>query len=267
MRVNISEAMLDRPICAFDLETVPDADYGRRYLGMKGSDLDVQEAMQARRLEETANRTDFLPVDLHRIVTLSVAWWVPASGQLKVSTLGEGSGDESAAIQKFADKVLAQKPRLVSWNGNGFDLPVLHYRWLRHGIAAPHYWQPPSRYDAYSKRYSLLHVDLMDVLGAFRNPVKLDEAAQLCGFPGKVVTEGHRVFHHIARGELELVEGYCEMDALNTLLLFMRWCVTRGELDRAGELAFLRAVRDHLLSRPGRSGWEEVAKGLQPLLV
>jgi predicted PolB exonuclease-like 3'-5' exonuclease len=28
----------------------------------------------------------------------------------------------------------------VSWNGGGFDLPVLHYRGLIHGVAAPRYW-------------------------------------------------------------------------------------------------------------------------------
>lgn len=259
MTHSITEKLLDKPICAFDIETVPDAQYGREHMGLHGSDFEVQEAMQARRREDTGGKSDFLPVMYHQVVTLSLAWWHPASNQIRIDSLGDGGIDEKTIITAFADRILERQPRLTSWNGAGFDLPVLQYRWLKHGIAAPNYWQPPNRYESYARRYSQMHIDLMDVLGGFRNPVKLDDAAQLCGFPGKVVTEGHRVFQHIARNEIELVQGYCEMDALNTLLLFGRWCVTRGELSAQGESEFLRAIHSHLISRPERPGWSDVA--------
>lgn len=83
-------------------------------------------------------------------------------------------------------------PPLVSWNGGGFDLPVLHYRALVNGIAAPRYWNLGQddrgfKFNNYISRYHMRHIDLMDVLAMYqaRANAPLDALAKLCGFPGK----------------------------------------------------------------------------------
>ena len=53
-------------------------------------------------------------------------------------TSGRSASPETASassIQRFFDGIEKYTPQLVSWNGGGFDLPVLHYRALIHGVA------------------------------------------------------------------------------------------------------------------------------------
>src|SRR5690606_39937173 len=49
-------------------------------------------------------------------------------------SLGDESSSEKELIERFFEGVERFTPQLVSWNGGGFDLPVLHYRALRHGV-------------------------------------------------------------------------------------------------------------------------------------
>ena len=110
---------------------------------------------------------------------------------------------------------------LVSWNGSGFDLPVLNYRALRHGINAHHYWEVGEsdrdfRYNNYLSRYHWRHIDLMDVLSGYgaSGRASLDLAAQLVGLPGKLGIGGAQVWPAYRRGELAAIREYCEADVL-----------------------------------------------------
>ena len=72
----------------------------------------------------------------------------------------------------------------MSWNGGGFDLPVLHYRALRHGIVAPRYWEAGDddqafRFNNYLNRYHSRHLDLMDVLSSYQARARV--SLQGCG--------------------------------------------------------------------------------------
>ena len=60
--------------------------------------------------------------------------------QFSVWTLGEETSSEKEIVQNFFDGVDKHTPTLVTWNGSGFDLPVLHYRGLINGVQAPRYW-------------------------------------------------------------------------------------------------------------------------------
>ena len=97
-------------------------------------------------------------------------------------------------------------PQLVSWNGGGFDLPVLHYRGLRHGVVAGKYWDMGDddrefKYNNYISRYHLRHLDLMDLLAMYqpRANAPLDAMAKLCGFPGKLGMDGSQVYARLPR--------------------------------------------------------------------
>jgi predicted PolB exonuclease-like 3'-5' exonuclease len=149
----------------FDIETVPDTSLGENLLGLEGiSDEDIAKAMQFKRLQETGN--DFLPLYQHRIVAISVTLRDPSG--FKVWSLGDEQSQEKELVERFYEGIEKFTPVLVSWNGSGFDLPVLHYRALLHGVQAPRYWDMGNddrefRFNNYISRFHWRHVDLMDV--------------------------------------------------------------------------------------------------------
>lgn len=220
---------------SFDIETIPDVDFGRRVLGLDGlSDEDVARAMTFRQLQKTGS--DFLPLHQHRVVAISVA--LRTGDSFKVWSLGQRESDEQELVARFFDGIERYSPQLVSWNGGGFDLPVLHYRALRLGIQAPRYWETGDsdrdfRYNNYLSRFHWRHVDLMDVLTGFqpRGRASLEEAAMLLGFPGKLGMSGDRVWQCWLDGGIDEIRNYCETDVLNTHLVFLRFEHMRGNLD------------------------------------
>lgn len=257
------------PIAAFDIETVPDTVAGRRLYGLSGDFLAVAEAMQELRREETGGRSDFLKPPLHRIVTISVAWLDPEREQFKLASLGADPSDEPDMLAVFfhilkphgAHKL---RPQLVSWNGNSFDLPVIRYRAMLHGIGAAPYYDTSDKFNNYLNRYHDQHTDLMDVLSGYgaSDRVRLDDLCRLLGLPGKTVTEGHRVYLHVARGEWALVQTYCELDALNTLLLYLAYELSRGKMTQS-ELCTWRDRIAMQLRADERSPMQEYGAALE----
>jgi hypothetical protein len=125
----------------------------------------------------------------------------------------------------------------VSWNGSGFDLPVLHYRALRHRVQAHRYWEMGDedqsfRWNNYISRFHWRHIDLMDVLAGFqgRGRVGLDRMAQLLGLPGKLGMSGEGVWEAHLEGRSEDIRNYCETDVINTYLIYLRFEFMRGRL-------------------------------------
>ncbi len=220
---------------SFDIETVPDVEFGRRMWDLDGlSDEDVGTAMMFRRQQETGS--EFLPLHLQRVVAISVA--LRTADTFKVWSLGTAESDEAELVQRFFDGIERYSPDLVSWNGSGFDLPVLHYRALRNGIQAPRYWEMGDtdrefRFNNYLSRFHWRHVDLMDVLAGFQNRgrASLDQIAVMLGFPGKLGMSGDKVWDSYLAGGIEDIRNYCETDVLNTYLVYLRFEFMRGKLD------------------------------------
>jgi predicted PolB exonuclease-like 3'-5' exonuclease len=246
----------------FDIETVPDTDLGRRLHGLDGlSDAQVAEVMFTKRRQETGS--DFLSHEQHRVVAISVV--MRSRDTLKVWSLGEEGSSEKDLIERFFDGLEKFTPDLVSWNGAGFDLPVLHYRSLLHSVTAARYWETGDgdssfRYSNYLSRFHWRHVDLMDVLSGFqgRGRASLDDVATLLGFPGKVSMHGSEVWRVYLQGGLARIRDYCETDVLNTYLIYLRFQLLRGHLnaaEHAGEVARVRK----LLTDSGAAHWKEFA--------
>ena len=125
-------------VLVFDIETVPDVEGVRRLHELEGlSDADVANVMFHKRRQETGG--EFLRLHLHRIVAISAV--LRSRDTIKVWSLGEEDSPEKELIQRFFDGLERFTPTLVSWNGGGFDLPVLNYRALLHGVQAPRYWE------------------------------------------------------------------------------------------------------------------------------
>ena len=234
----------------FDIETVPDVALGRRLHNLDGlADAQVARAMFALRRQGTG--TDFLPLEQQRIVAISCV--LRSREGLTVWSLGDVDTGEAELVQRFFDGIEKYSPDLVSWNGSGFDLPVLNYRALLHGVAAPRFWETGSedaafRYNNYLSRYHWRHTDLMDVLSAYqgRGRVSLANMAMLLGFPGKLGFDGSQVWDAFQGGDIAGIRAYCETDVLNTWLIWLRFALLRGELSREQHAEELARVKSWL---------------------
>jgi hypothetical protein len=240
------------PDClVFDIETVPDAELGRR-LGFAGDDLEVAAQMLAARQEESGS--SFLPLEQHRVVAISTL--LRSGDQIQVWSLGTVESPEDDLVRRFFGGIDKLRPTLVSWNGSGFDLPVLHYRMLRHGIASPTYWETGEhdrdfKWNNYLNRFHMRHVDLMDVLAAYqgRGRASLEHVSLLLGLPGKLGMGGEQVFEYWKAGRLAEIRAYCETDVLNTYLVWLRFELARGQLSTSGHAEEIARVRDWLAAR------------------
>ena len=237
-------------VLAFDIETVPDVGSGRRLLALDGlSDIDVARIMRQR--QQQASGTELMRHHLNRIVAIAVV--LRDGERFRVWSLGGPESSESELVKRFFDGIERYSPNLVSWNGGGFDLPVLHYRALLHGVSAPRYWESGDddqsfRWNNYINRFHVRHTDLMDVLAGYqaRAFARLDEIAQMLGFPGKLGMDGSGVWDAYAAGEIERIRAYCETDALNTFLVYLRYELMRGRLSRDAYERECDVVRDGL---------------------
>ena len=249
------------PVLAFDIETAPDCDGLRRLYGLDPglTDRDVAEiAFQRRRV---AANHDFLQLHQHRVIAIACA--LREGEGFRVWSLGTPEDGEAELIRRFFDGIEKYSPQLVSWNGGGFDLPVLHYRSLVHGISAPRYWDQGEddrefKWNNYISRYHARHLDLMDLLALYqpRNNVPLDEMAKLIGFPGKLGMDGSQVWGAYLGGKLHAIRSYCETDAANTYLVYLRFQLLRGVFDAPQyerEVALVRAI----LGKSAEPHWRE----------
>jgi predicted PolB exonuclease-like 3'-5' exonuclease len=197
----------------------------------------------------------FPPVHLHRPVVIGALWLDEDYRLRRVGCIGEDK-DERGMLEDFSQFVLRWQPDLVTFNGRGFDMPVLALRSLRHGVAMSWYYQGRVRH-----RYTEEgHLDLCDMLsdhGAARQ-VSLDAVARLIGLPGKIGVDGSQVEAMYKDGKLDSIKAYCLADVAQTALLFLRFRLLQGALDgdryrRAAE-ELMRSLRDdprlaHLIER------------------
>jgi 3'-5' exonuclease len=265
------------PVLAFDIETIPDI-AGLRAL--RGMDASIDEAsVYAAEIAERKERgkSDFMPLHLQRVLVISCVFR-NAEG-LRVHSIvdreSDGASQEGRVVQSFFNLVERHAPQLVSWNGGGFDLPVLHYRGMRHGVVASKYWDMGEddreyRWNNYISRYHTRHLDLMDLLALYqpRGNAPLDAMAKLCGFPGKLGMDGSQVYPAYLEGRRDEIRRYCETDVMNTYLLYCRFQKMRGgftESEYEREMALVRETlgaideshwREYLAAWPATAGPE-----------
>ena len=133
-----------KTVLVFDIETIPDAQ-GIRLLNEYPTDLSDAQVVEAATQARLANgQNAFFPLYLHRVVAIScVIRRTTKEGlpQFKVGSLGSESSTEKEIIHDFYQLIDKYTPQLVSWNGGGFDLPVLNYRALVNQVSASRYWE------------------------------------------------------------------------------------------------------------------------------
>jgi 3'-5' exonuclease len=255
------------PVLVFDIESIPDIKGLRALRGSPtdSSDEQVYSAWLAERKEK--GQSDFTPLHLQRILVISVVFR-NAEG-LKIHSFVDRDGaSEGKVVQTFFNSIEKHQPQLVSWNGSGFDLPVLHYRGLRHGVEASKYWDMGEddreyKWNNYISRYHMRHLDLMDLLAMYspKNNAPLDAMAKLCGFPGKLGMDGSQVYAQYLAGQTDDIRRYCETDVMNTYLVYCRFQKMRGGLTEAEyeqEIAYVKETLGNLA--PTESHWDEYLK-------
>lgn len=268
------------PVLVFDIETIPDVAGLRRLHDHPAamSDAEVAEHAFAARREKSGS--DFLPHYLQRVAAISCVLrrtQRDGSAVFHVGSLGTLEDTEATLIQKFYELIARYSPQLVSWNGGGFDLPVLHYRGLVNGVAAPRYWEMGEgrdddsrdfKWNNYISRYHMRHLDLMDLLAMYqpRASAPLDDLAKLCGFPGKMGMDGSKVWEAYQQGQLAAIRDYCETDVVNTYLMYCRFQLMRGGLSAREFDIEMSLVQESLAELPGEQ-WMEYLRAfrLQPM--
>lgn len=230
------------PLLVFDIETVPDLTASKRlydaalFDGLTEAEVDAK--LSELRQDDLGH--DFPRLPFHEIVCLS-GFWV-TSNSMRLFSLSQQDMAERDIIEKFIDSINKHTPTLVSWNGQGFDIPVLLYRAMRYELSAPALMdQGDINYDTkfsnYQHRYHTRHIDLMDRLARFNSKYfqKLDHVAKLFDLPGKIdhkgnATDGHSLRNIVQMGDWDRLTSYCESDVLNTWLIYLRWQKLKGLL-------------------------------------
>lgn len=221
--------MAQRGYLVFDIETVPD------------------EELYTPPEVSTGQERPFPPLYAHRPVVVGVLLLDENYGFRRLGVLGEGK-DEAGMLTDFSTFIEQHRPHMVTYNGRGFDLPVIALRCLRHGVPLRFYYQDRDvRY-----RYSEMgHLDLFDSLsdhGASRIG-SLDALAHVIGLPGKVGVDGSQVEGLYKAGQLELIKKYCLTDVAQTAFLLLRYRLLQGQLEveayrRAAEALFVALEQD-----------------------
>ncbi len=256
------------PVLVFDIESIPDV-AGLRLVRNAPADATDAEVLGAWQQERRDNsQSEFLPHYLQRVLVISCVFR-NAEGVRVHSFVDRDGASEGRVVQGFFKLVDKHTPQLVSWNGGGFDLPVLNYRGLRHGVAADRYWclgeggAPDDRefkYNNYINRYHMRHMDLMDVLAMYqpRASAPLDAMAKLCGFPGKLGMDGSQVHQQFLEGKVEDIRRYCETDVMNTYLMYCRFQKMRcgfTDAEYAQEIELVKQTLGNLA--PAEPHWNE----------
>jgi predicted PolB exonuclease-like 3'-5' exonuclease len=244
----------------FDIETIPDMENARLIYDID-KDLSHDEAwniIRIKRMEKAGN--DFLPHFLQKIIAISIIY--QDHQQIKITTLGQDGESEKEIIERLFLGIEKSQPTLVSWNGQGFDLPVLQYRTILHHIQAPIYWEAGEKlndfkWNNYTHRYHQRHTDVMDVLSSYQGKAfaPLDEFSQILGLPGKIGLHGSEVYPAYLNGELQKICDYCESDVLNTYLIYLRYLWSKGSFTKQQYLNLLTCIEEYLLKQAHKTHW------------
>lgn len=240
-----TRTMSHQNLFVFDIETVPDTDAVPNLTGFDDPDIEARRAELDRyHLEITDQRNAFPRQPFHKVVAISfLEAEIDRDGRIEAYLMrelrsgGEAGYDEKTLLQGFFPYVERLRPRLVGFNSRTFDLPVLKYRAMVHGIAVPWLYDDANRFENYSYRFALdWHCDLLEALSDFGASarVKLNEVCAAFGLPGKFGVDGSQVAGMVDRGELQAVRDYCETDVLNTYLVYLRWQLHRGRISKDG---------------------------------
>jgi predicted PolB exonuclease-like 3'-5' exonuclease len=244
----------------FDIETRVDKDLVKEVYDPENS-LTLEQAYDTARdqiMEKSGQQSDFFPIPYHIPIAIST---LQADEKYRIRALGCFGADkypEAEMVSRFW-QAFDNAQTLITFNGRGFDLPVLETRALKHGLALPRYFATGQSKNTYrGSRYSdAYHIDLCDFLsnfGAAYRRNSLNVLAKIIGLPGKYTIAGEDVEYLYRQGRQKEINQYCMTDVLQTYLLFLRVELLRGKLDNSAYQGAVTAVREDLMQRASTAG-------------
>jgi len=246
-----------RDVIVFDIETVVDADAARRVLRLPDlTDEEARDGLSDYFLEKTDGRNDFPRQPFHQVVAISYAHLIREPGESgnelvirQLATGGSATSCESEMLEGFFKLIETRAPQLVSFNGRGFDVPVLKYRAMAHSMSCPRWFKEGDKWNNYDARFSqTYHCDLLEVLSDYGASARcsMDEVAATFCVPGKLETAGDNVRAMFEAGEVDAIRDYCETDVLSTLLIFLRHQLFSGALSEGACARTMLGLRNYL---------------------
>jgi predicted PolB exonuclease-like 3'-5' exonuclease len=246
----------------FDIETRVDKELVKEIYDPENT-LTLDQAYDTARdqiLERSGQQSDFFPIPFHIPISIST---LQTDEHYRIQSLG------CSGVDRYSEKELVTRfwqifegvQTLVTFNGRGFDLPVLETRALKYGLSIPRYFGTGQARNTYrGSRYSdAYHIDLCDFLsnfGAAYRRSSLNLLAKLIGLPGKYTIEGEDVEYLFRLGRLKEINQYCVTDVVQTYFLFLRVELLRGRLDEKSYPEALGAAREDLIQRASSAGSE-----------
>lgn len=244
-------------ICVFDIESIPDTALLREIYHYTGSDYEICE--QAFVAQKAISGSEFLPLSFHKIISIASVLADDFGNFIKVGHFAKNATlqtREETLLSEFSTFLNKQIPRLVSFNGRGFDMPVIGIRALKYNINLFGYYEienqqlGKNKWENYRQRYSeRFHLDLYDTLGNYgaTKGFNLDSLCKMAGIMGKHEISGHQVYELIFQhNDLQKVDSYCESDVLNTYWLFLKFELTRGMITMQDYLLNLTKMKDSI---------------------
>jgi 3'-5' exonuclease len=244
----------------FDIETRVDKDLVKQLYDPEDT-LTIEQAYDKARdaiLEQSGQKSDFFPIPFHIPIAIATMQVDENYRILALGCFGADRFSEPELVSRFW-QVFENSQILVTFNGRGFDLPVLETRALKYALSLPKYFGPGQAKNTYrSSRYSdAYHVDLCDFLsnyGAVYRRGSLDILAKIIGLPGKYTIAGEDVEYLFRQGRQKEINQYCITDVLQTYLLFLRVELLRGKLNTAGYENAVAGARESLAKRSSNAG-------------
>jgi 3'-5' exonuclease len=232
-------------VIVWDIETVPDI---KGFAAANGHDGKSDDEIRTEMGDKFPKRI------YHSIICIGALAAHQENGRWTVDALGAphiGERSEKELISSFVDRIAKLSPQLVTFNGSSFDLPVLRYRAMVHGVAAPGLSLRP-----YFNRYTEDAVDICDVLSSFsfQGKATLHELCRVMGLPGKDGMRGDEVEKYYRDGHIREIAEYCEGDVVNTYRVWLRYELFRGRLSdadfHASELSLVDFIKARANTKP-----------------
>jgi len=241
----------------FDTESVADAELVAK-LRYPGEGLDPAAALARYRAELLDKyESDFVPYTFQVPVAVAVGKVTAEFALEDVVVLDDPRFRPHVIVENFwRGWERYRRPTLVSFNGRGFDVPLLELAAFRYGVAAPGWFQASGKtFDQPRSRYNTAaHLDLCELLtnfGSTRFHGGLNLAANLLGKPGKMDVQGDMVQDMYDAGKLAAINDYCRCDVLDTYFVFLRTRVLCGQLTLEAEQQLIVQTKHWLESRAG----------------
>jgi hypothetical protein len=239
-------------LCVFDCETIPDYELVVKTFEIEQGLGEYEASLKAQQLHEEKNNTAFLPLPYHKVVALSAVIADDYGRFIKVGDFGKGSDDEEDIISHFFEFIEKDNPKLVSFNGRSFDMPMLLIRAMKYDLTLHAFFDTnnpqvgKNKWENYRQRYSEnFHTDLMDSISQFgaARGLKLDTLCTMADIPGKYDVSGDQVMELFYQGKIDKIKEYCQSDVLNTYWLFLKYQMLRGDLTKEQYLDCLASIK------------------------